>query len=220
MKRTRWIHIFFLVGAFFLVGRVASGTTTEPPAPAGEPVRVILLPDPLVLALGQSQNLVLVAEDADGRKRDVTVEARFTTTGGQLDGNVLTATTPGSFVLQGRYRELTDNAVLKAYAEKPSPVPTPPAGKEEAPEEAPNVNAPGVVAGVATEEPVNANQPQEQTNVNAPTADTNVASETPQEAKVFTRAVALPWWVDVGVVAFIVLVVLLWKRFRRPASKP
>lgn len=206
MKRTHWIHIFFLIAAFFVVGHSATGTTTEPPAPAGEPVRVILLPDPLVLALGQSQNLVLVAEDADGRKRDVTVEARFTTTGGQLDGNVLTATTPGSFVLQGRYRELTDNAVLKAYAEKPSSVPIPPAGKEEAP----NVNAPGVVAGVTTEEPVNANQPQEQTNVNASAAGTNAGSASP----------ALPWWVDVGVVAFIVLVVLLWKRFRRPASKP
>lgn len=215
MKRLLWIHIGFIVGAFFLVGRAVNATTTEPPAPTGEAVRVILLPDPLVLALGQSQNLVLIAEDADGRTREVTAQAQFSASGGQLDGSVITATTPGSFVLQGRYRDLTDNALLTAYEERPSSPPSAPAPETQPPA----ANASGIVAGVTTDVPANTNQPQaqtqEQTNVNPSAVSSDVVGTGSP-----TRAIALPWWADLLAVAFIVVIVLVWKRHRTRASKP
>lgn len=220
MKRFCTILFFFLFAAVLLGATNAVWAAEEPTASRSEAVRVTLLPSPIALALGQSQTLVLLAADANGKKFDATFEAQFSTTGGQLDGNILRATTPGSFAIRGTYRNLEDTATFTAYQEKPSAVPA--AQGTETAQSA--KNSEGIVAGVTTEEPVNANRGSAPVNIN--TSQTNAAPAiTPSALPVNSnassaRAIAPPWWADLLIVFAIVSVVLWWKRYRATASKP
>lgn len=92
---------------------------------AAQPRRLIILPaNPLLFGQGATQQLVVLAESADGRTTDVTSETRFTAAGpaASIAQNRITARANGAAKIQAAYKGLTaQTTALIQQADQPAP---------------------------------------------------------------------------------------------------